>query len=153
VRRLEDRLDLRPRQILVEPHADPAGAADVRWDVIDVGIAVDEHRLHPLGRRADQRHAVVAVMIVGEHRELLLLPALADEPRRHAVTRALGHAGEGHAGGSQLREGSGVTHACSYNVCGSVSHPVLRFEVVAAVRIIEAKRDALRPETMVCDRP
>jgi hypothetical protein len=59
---------------------------DVRRYVVDLGVAVDERGLHALGRRTHERHATITMVIVAEHRELLL----ADKERRHAVARALG---------------------------------------------------------------
>ncbi len=74
--RLDDALDLLPCELLVEPHADPAARSHVRWHEIAVGVGLDEHRLHAVGRGAPKGEPAVAVMIVREMQELLL----ADEP-------------------------------------------------------------------------
>ena len=61
VRALDHRGDLGPRQRAIEPHADPAARADVRWNEVMLGIALDEHLLHAVGThiataRAGHRH-------------------------------------------------------------------------------------------------
>jgi hypothetical protein len=67
--------------------------ADVRWNLVDLRIAVDEHPLHPRRRADGEREHPVAVMIVREDGELFLT----DEPCRLTVARALGHVVEREA--------------------------------------------------------
>ncbi|HUJ58220.1 MAG TPA: hypothetical protein VLX92_07000 [Kofleriaceae bacterium] len=106
MRRLDQRGDLRPRDRAVEPHADPAQPGHVRRQVIDLRIAVDQHGLDAGLGRAHQREPAVVVVLVREHRELVL----ADEPRRHAVARPLGHVGQRETGGAELGERGGGRH-------------------------------------------
>jgi hypothetical protein len=86
-RRLDQSERLRPLDLAIEAERDPAPTTDVRWDLVELGLAVDEHLLHARRRTDDQHEHAVAMMVVPQRRELLL----ADEPCRRAVAEALGH--------------------------------------------------------------
>ena len=77
-----------------QPHPDPAAVADVGRAEEHVGLLVDHLLLHARRRRAPDAEDAVAVVIVDEHRDRLLVP---HEPRRRAVTRPLGDLGKRRA--------------------------------------------------------
>ena len=102
----DQRDDLFPREVLVEADQHPALGADVGWNLVRLGVALDEHRLHA-DRRADgQREHAVAVMVVGQHRELAVLR----EPARLAVAESFGDTFEREASRADLRERRGMSH-------------------------------------------
>src|SRR5207244_13365481 len=82
----EDLFDLAPVDLAIEPHADPTTVPDVRRHIETVGLFVDQLLLHTGWRGADQTQGSVAVMVVPDRRERLLLP---DEPGRRAVAQPL----------------------------------------------------------------
>ncbi len=89
---LADPGDLVPVEIDVEADADPAAAADVRRAEEPVRLGFDQRLLRAGRRRAPEVREVVAVVaVVPQLHEHLLV---ADEPRRRAVARPLGHLGE-----------------------------------------------------------
>jgi hypothetical protein len=102
----DQRGDLVPREVAIEPDQHPALRSHVGWNLVKLGLALDEHRLHALGRADREGQHAVAVVIVREHRELAVLR----EPRRLSVTELFGDTVERHAGGSYLRECCGVPH-------------------------------------------
>jgi hypothetical protein len=98
--------DLLPREVAIEPDQHPTLRSHVRWNLVSLGVALDEHRLHAFGRAHGEGEHGVAVVIVREHRELAVLR----EPRRLTVTELFGDTVERRAGGSYLRECCGVPH-------------------------------------------
>jgi hypothetical protein len=102
----DQRGDLVPCEVAIEPDQHPPLRAHVRWDLVNLGLALDEHRLHALGRADGECEHAVAMVIVREHRELAVLR----EPRRLTVAEFFGDTVERHASGSDLRECCGVPH-------------------------------------------
>jgi hypothetical protein len=69
----DQRGDQVPREVAIEPDQDPTLRTHVRWNLVNLGLALDEHRLHPFGRAHRECEHAVAVVIVREHRELAVL--------------------------------------------------------------------------------
>src|SRR5262249_53514328 len=90
-----------PIEATVEADAEPPAMPDVRGDEELVRIGIDEHPLHSLGRSAPDRKAPVAVMVVHDHQERLLLP---DEERRRAMTEALARVRQGETDLAEPRQ-------------------------------------------------
>ena len=102
----DQRGDLLPRELAIEPDQHPTLRAHVRWNLVNFGLALDEHRLHAYRRAHRECEHAVAVVVVREHRELAVLR----EPRGLTVTELFGDTVERHAGGAYLRECCGVPH-------------------------------------------
>src|SRR5215217_462980 len=83
-----------PVQAAIEPHADPAPMTDVRRDEVELRLRLDEPALEPVRRRAPEREAAVAVVVVEVHHERALA---ADEERGRAVAQPLLRLGEREA--------------------------------------------------------
>ena len=91
IRLADDLSHLVPVGVDVEVDADPATVSDVRRPEELVGLGVDELGLDTGGRRAPDRDAVGAVVVVVQRAQRRLV---ADEERGCAVARALGDLGE-----------------------------------------------------------
>src|SRR4051794_29512279 len=91
---LEDPGDLVAVEAAVEADSDPATVPDVRRDVEALRIGLDEHRLHPVRRSADERVSPVTVVVVPDGRERTLV---ADEERGRAVREPLARLGQAEA--------------------------------------------------------
>jgi len=102
---LERARDVAPRELAVQPHADPPEPADVRRHEVVLRLAVDQHRLRARRRGAPQREPAIAVMVVAERGHL----PLAHEPRRRPVAELLFDLRPGRDDRPDLRERAGRT--------------------------------------------
>ena len=99
---LADLADLVPVVAPVQPQRDPSPATDVGGPEEALGLGLDQLGLHAGRRGADEVREVVLVVAVLPQRGEGRLAA--DEPRRRAVARALGHLGERQADLPQVSE-------------------------------------------------
>src|SRR5262245_24844648 len=88
---LDDPLDLVPVDAVVQLDAEPAAVPDIRWTEESLRVGLDEQLLVPRRSRAPDREAAVAVEVVEEHEEALLLP---HEERGRAVAQPLARLGQ-----------------------------------------------------------
>src|SRR3954452_11254294 len=94
----------------VEVDADPATMTHVRRPEVMLRRRAHERLLHPLRRRAPQRHVTGPVVVVHVHHERLLV---ADEERRPTVARPLVRLGEPQAQLADPVDGDRLLHGHS----------------------------------------
>src|SRR3989475_3911551 len=94
VRILDQPGDPAPAEIPVQAHAEPAQMADVGWDEVAIGLRRNQHPLDLRRRRAPDREAPVAVVVVMVRDEG---PLAADEECRRPMAGPFASLGEGQA--------------------------------------------------------
>jgi hypothetical protein len=91
---LGDTLQLVPVEGAVEPDAEPATVPDVGRHEEPLGIALDQHLLHPLRSGAPHREAPVPVVVREHHQEGPFAP---DEEGGRPVAEPLARLGQAEA--------------------------------------------------------